>query len=57
LDVSEDLVILSTGVCAGRVTCRHFTVEAGGVLNAEVTCTAGTEAPQRSGVDIRQDRP
>ncbi len=43
LEVAEDLVILATGLCSGQVICRHFTVEAGGVLNAEVTCTAGQE--------------
>ena len=32
------LIILSTGKCSGNVTCRDLVVEAGGVLNAEVTC-------------------
>ena len=39
LEVSELLVILSTGHCSGKVTCKKFTVEAGGVLNADVTNT------------------
>jgi cytoskeletal protein CcmA (bactofilin family) len=54
LVVSEDLVILATGVCAGQVTCRHFSVEAGGVLNAEVTCNAGQEQAPASAA---QERP
>jgi cytoskeletal protein CcmA (bactofilin family) len=37
LEVSELLVILSTGHCSGKVACKKFTVEAGGVLNADVT--------------------
>ena len=36
---SEELVILSTGRCSGKVVCKNLVVEAGGVLNAEVSCT------------------
>jgi len=35
---SEELVILSTGHCSGKIVCKDFVVEAGGVLNAEVSC-------------------
>ncbi len=38
LEASEELIILSTGYCAGRVVCKNLIVESGGVLNAEVTC-------------------
>lgn len=31
------LVILATGNCSGKVTCKKFLVEAGGVLNADVS--------------------
>lgn len=31
------LVILATGNCSGKVTCKDFMVEAGGVLNADVS--------------------
>lgn len=33
----EDLIILSTGNCAGKVACNNLVVEAGGILNAEVS--------------------
>ena len=36
---SEELIILSTGRCSGKVVCKNLVVEAGGVLNAEVSCT------------------
>lgn len=36
--VSEELIILSTGRCSGKVVCKNLVVEAGGVLNAEVSC-------------------
>ncbi len=35
---SKELVILSTGTCAGKVECKDLIVENGGVLNAEVSC-------------------
>ncbi len=38
LEASEELIILSTGYCAGRVVCKDLIVESGGILNAEVTC-------------------
>ena len=34
---TQVLVILATGNCSGKVTCKDFMVEAGGVLSAEVT--------------------
>lgn len=39
LQASEALTILSTGNCTGKVICKDLIVEAGGILNAEVTCT------------------
>ncbi len=38
LDASNELVILSTGTCAGKVVCHDLIVENGGVLNADVAC-------------------
>jgi cytoskeletal protein CcmA (bactofilin family) len=38
LRVSEKLTILSTGRCSGKIACKIFEVEAGGILNAEVNC-------------------
>lgn len=35
---ADELIILSTGKCSGKVTCKDLVVEAGGILNAEVTC-------------------
>ncbi len=34
----NQLTILSTGTCMGKVICKDLVVEAGGLLNAEVTC-------------------
>ena len=38
VSASKELVILSTGHCTGKIVCRDFVVEAGAVLNAEVSC-------------------
>jgi len=38
LQVSDELVLLSTGNCSGKVVCKDLVVEAGGILNAEVSC-------------------
>ncbi len=35
---SKELIILSTGNCSGKVVCKDFIVEAGGILNAKVNC-------------------
>jgi cytoskeletal protein CcmA (bactofilin family) len=38
VEADKALIVLSTGNCSGNVTCRDLVVEAGGVLNADVTC-------------------
>lgn len=40
LDVTQKLTILATGKCSGKITCKTFEVETGGILNAEVSCKA-----------------
>ena len=46
LDVAQRLLILSTGNCSGKVTCKDFAVDAGGILNAEVSCLKGGDQCQ-----------
>lgn len=41
---SKELIILSTGSCKGKIVCKDFVVEAGGILNAQVTCITATDA-------------
>jgi len=43
IQASKELIVLSSGKCAGKVVCKDLVVEAGGVLNAEVACTVGQE--------------
>lgn len=41
---SKELSILSTGSCKGEIVCKNFSVEAGGILNAHVTCITTGES-------------
>ncbi len=43
VSAAEELMILPTGKCSGKVTCRDLVVEAGGKLNAEVNCIASRD--------------
>ncbi|MGD9369027.1 MAG: polymer-forming cytoskeletal protein [Desulfobacteraceae bacterium] len=38
VEAEKALVILSTGKCSGEVKCHDLVVEAGGRLNANVSC-------------------
>ncbi|HCY84342.1 MAG TPA: polymer-forming cytoskeletal protein [Desulfobacteraceae bacterium] len=48
---SKELIILSTGTCAGKVECQDLIVENGGVLNADVACktTGKMKGPKMTG--------
>ncbi len=35
--VAQELIILSTGNCSGKIFCKNIVMEAGGMLNASVT--------------------
>ncbi len=41
---SKELIILSTGSCKGKIVCKDFVVEPGGILNAQVTCITARDA-------------
>ena len=38
IEASQELIVLSTGTCSGKVVCKDFVVEANGKINAEVVC-------------------
>lgn len=38
LNASKELIVLSTGICSGKVMCKDLIVENGGILNADVSC-------------------
>lgn len=39
ITAAEEVTILSTGICSGKVECQNLVIEAGGIINAEVTST------------------
>ena len=41
---SNELIILSTGSFKGKIVCKDFVVETGGILNAHVTCIAAKDS-------------
>ena len=43
VSASKELIILATGICAGKVECKDLIVENGGVLNAEVSCKTSSK--------------
>lgn len=44
ISASDELIILPTGSCSGKVVCKNFAVEPGGILNAQVTCLTNQES-------------
>lgn len=47
IKASNKLVVLSTGNCSGKVICKDFVVEAGGIINAEVTCVTNQDLKKK----------
>ncbi len=46
--VAQELIILSTGNCSGKVFCKNIVMEAGGMLNASVTHIESEQTHTRS---------
>ena len=46
METSGQLVILTTGRCAGEIVCGDLVVEAGGRLDARVTCSGKIQGKQ-----------
>lgn len=57
LHVSGDLNVLATGRCNGEVTCKDLVVEAGGKLNAKVSCTTAMEPAKKSILELAKKDP
>ena len=47
---SKELIILPTGKCSGRVVCKDFVVEPGGMLNAQVHCISDSDNGPEAGL-------
>jgi len=55
LQASEELTILKTGNCTGKVVCKNLMVEAGGTLNADITRILENKVPvkQKDPVSVK----
>ena len=53
---SKELIILSTGSCKGEIVCKDFSVEAGGILNAHVTCVTAGESVSKKDLPASQKK-
>ncbi len=49
ISASKELIILSGGICSGKVECLDLIVENGGILNAEVCCKNVPRTPESPG--------
>lgn len=38
INALNEVVIMSTGICAGKISCRSLVVETGGLLNGDIRC-------------------
>jgi cytoskeletal protein CcmA (bactofilin family) len=52
---SEELVILSTGKCSGRVICKNLVIEAKGIVNAQVSYISQPVAETRKALSTSVD--
>ena len=55
IDASDELIILSTGKCSGKVVCKNLVIEANGKLNARVACSVlQNSKPEWTAVDFHE---
>jgi len=52
----NEVVILSTGICSGKISCKSLVVETGGLLNGDIRCTKDpTTEPEQESVPVDKD--
>jgi cytoskeletal protein CcmA (bactofilin family) len=58
LTALNEVVVLSTGICSGKISCKSLVVETGGLLNGDIRCIkdADTE-PGEEPVSAGKDEP
>ena len=47
---SNELIVLPTGNCSGKIVCKDFIVKAGGILNAQVSCLKAKDSKTKKGL-------
>ena len=52
----NEVVILSTGTCTGKISCKSLVVETGGLLNGDIRCTKDLNPePEKEPVSVEKD--
>ena len=52
----NEVVILSTGICTGKISCRSLVVETGGLLNGDIRCTKDLDMEsEKEPVSVEKD--
>jgi len=52
----NEVVILSTGICTGKISCKSLVVETGGLLNGDIRCTKDLNPePENEPVSVEKD--
>lgn len=58
ISAAEEVTILRTGSCSGKIECRNIVIESGGILNAEVNSTFTRElSPAESTLVHKNENP
>jgi cytoskeletal protein CcmA (bactofilin family) len=54
----NEVIILPTGICSGKISCKSLIVETGGLLNGDIRCTKdlNTES-EKEPVLVEKDEP
>lgn len=54
----NEVVILSTGICSGNISCKSLIVETGGLLNGDIRCTKDPNSEsEKELVSVEKDEP
>jgi len=57
ITAAEEVTILRTGICSGKVECNNLVIEAGGIINAEVNSTFVKESStENTPIPINKDK-
>ena len=57
ITAAEEVTILKTGICSGKVECKNLVIEAGGIINAEVNSTFVQESsPENTPIPLNKDK-
>jgi len=52
----NEVMILSTGICSGKISCKSLVVKTGGLLNGDIRCTKDLNPePEKESVSVEKE--